>query len=146
MSTTCVKLWHKCRSMNSQVQNVYRVLFLKNDQSKHCQVYTWFQFDDFCYEICSWKFYDYTQDLVTSIFFLFVLYIVCYTHRISADLKVETDIITSISASPKLVMMYVKTFKINIIVFITVCNLIVLYTQIYVLRAIVVVVVVVIVW
>jgi hypothetical protein len=142
MSTTCVKLWHKCRSMNSQVQNVYRVLYLKNDQSKHCQVYTWFQFDDFCYEICSWKFYDTTPRIWLRLsFFLFVLYIVCYTHRISADLKVETDIITSISASPKLVMMYAKTFKINIIVFITVCNLIVLYAQIYVLRAIVVVIV-----
>ena len=33
--------------------------------------------------------------------FLSVLYIVCYTHWISADLKVETDI-TSISASPNL--------------------------------------------
>jgi len=43
----------------------------------------------------------------------------CNTYRITAVLKVETDIITSISASDRtsviLVIVYVETFRTNVI-------------------------------
>jgi len=48
-------------------------------------------------------------------------------HRITAALKVETEIITSIMASPKgraavLMIMYVETFKADVIVFLLVTS------------------------
>jgi hypothetical protein len=62
------------------------------------------------------------SDLRNPAFWLVLKWVKLKTKKSSPVLKVETDIITSITASPmgrvtKLVIMYIETFKTDIIVF-----------------------------